>query len=249
MAAETDGAVVRQILSEQLEKSEGVRAYERICGTDHDEKQEETMPYDYPAKSLDVQAQLMMFGLRPNHLMLIGAFITAYGLFETTLERALWALSERSIEGVRPFTEKMNTEAQFKMLRGGNPKLSDKCNSILKVAGDAAEDLNEYRNSLVHGYILSFGPDSVPSFMKNPHWHGASGRKKAVGDAYIDEPFQDLVLIEAWNLFALVQEVEGVFAASDAQRAIEEMQDDISRAKSYASEARHLRSLMNHEKY
>lgn len=207
------------------------------------------MPYDYPAKSVDIQARLMMLGLRPNHLMLMGAFITAYGLFETTLERALWTLSERSIEGVRPFTETMSTEAQFKMLGAGSSKLSDKSNAVLKVAAHAAEDLNEYRNSLVHGYILSFGADSVPSFMKNPHWHGATGRKKAVGDAFIDEPFQDLILIAAWNLFALVSKVEKVFTHPDAQRAIEDMKDDIDRAKSYAGEARHLRSLMNHEKY
>lgn len=207
------------------------------------------MPYDYPAKSVDIQTRLMMLGLKPNHLMLMGAFITAYGLFETTLERALWTLSERNIEGVRPFTETMNTEAQFKMLGAGNAKLSNKSNAVLKVAAHAAEDLNEYRNSLVHGYILSFGADSVPSFMKNPHWHGATGRKKAVGDAYIDEPFQDLVLIAAWNLFALVGKVEKVFTDSDAQQAIEAMKDDVDRAMSYAGEARHLRSLMNHEKY
>ena len=66
------------------------------------------MSYDYPAKSLEIQARLMMFGLRSNHLMLMGAFVTAYGLFETTLERALWTLSEKSIEGSRPFTEKLN---------------------------------------------------------------------------------------------------------------------------------------------
>lgn len=207
------------------------------------------MPYDYPAKSLDIQARLMMLGLQPKHLMLMGAFITAYGMFETTLERALWALSERNIEGVPPFTEKMNTEAQFKMLGEGSTKLSDKCNAILRVAAHAAEDLNEYRNSLVHGYILSFGPDSAPSFMKNPRWHGATGRKKAVGDAYIDEPFQDLTLIAVWNLFALVSKVEKIFVDLDAQRAIEAMKDDVDRAKSYAGEARHLRSLMNHEKH
>lgn len=207
------------------------------------------MPYNYPAKSLDIQARLMMLGLRPNHLMLMGAFITAYGLFETTLERALWALSERSIDGVRPFTETMNTEAQFKMLGVGNSKLSDRSNAILKVAADAAEDLNEYRNSLVHGYILSLGPDSVPNFTKNPRWRGATGRKKALGDAYIDEPIQDLVLISAWNLFALVVQVEKVFTNPDAQRAIETMKDDVDRARSYAGEARYLRSLMNSEKY
>lgn len=207
------------------------------------------MPYDYPEKSSDIQTRLMMLGLRPKHLMLMGAFITAYGLFETTLERALWTLSETSIDGVRPFTETMSANDQFNMLGAGSLKMSDKINAILKIAAHAAKDLNEYRNSLVHGYIISFGPDHVPNFMKNPHWHGATGRKKTVGDAYIDEPIQDLVLIAAWNLFALVGEVENVFSDPSAQRSIEAMKDDVDRAKSFAGEARHLRFLMNHEKY
>ncbi|MGK5011562.1 hypothetical protein [Janthinobacterium sp. MDB2-8] len=195
-----------------------------------------------------IQDKLEGLGLQPHHLMMIGSFIVAYGMFETTLERALWTLSETSIEGTRPFTEKMNNEAQFQMLGAGNPKLSDKCNAVLKVAASAAEDLNEYRNSLVHGYIVSLGPGHVPSFMKNPHWYGASGRKKTVGDAYIDEPFQDLVLIAAWSLWRLVQGVEKVFEDPSAQAAIEELKADIDRAKSYASEVCHQRSLANHEK-
>lgn len=205
-------------------------------------------PYNYPGVSLAIQDKLEGLGLQPHHLMLIGSFIVAYGMFETTLERALWTLRETSIEGIRPFTEKMNTEAQFQMLGAGNPRLSDKCNAVLKVAARAAEDLNEYRNSLVHGYIVSLGPDHVPSFMKNPHWYGASGRKKTVGDAYIDEPFQDLVLIAAWSLWRLVQRVEKVFEDPSAQAAIEELKADIDRAKSYAGEVCHQRSLANHEK-
>lgn len=205
-------------------------------------------PYNYPGVSLAIQDKLEGLGLQPHHLMLMGSFIVAYGMFETTLERALWTLNETSIEGTRPFTENMNTEAKFMMLGAGNPKLSDKCNAVLKVAARAAEDLNEYRNSLVHGYIVSLGPDHVPSFMKNPHWYGASGRKKAVGDAYIDEPFQDLVLIAAWSLWRLVQRVEKVFEDPSAQAAIEELKADIDRAKSYAGEVCHQRSLVNHEK-
>ncbi len=46
-------------------------------------------PYNYPEKSLGVQARMMILGLRPNHLLLVGSFIVAYSLFETTLERAL----------------------------------------------------------------------------------------------------------------------------------------------------------------
>jgi hypothetical protein len=207
------------------------------------------MPYDYPVKSLDIQSRLMMLGLQPKHLMLIGGFVAAYGLFETTLERALWTLSEQPNEGVRPFTEKMSAEAQFEMLGAGNAKLSEKANLVLGVGAKAARDLSEYRNSLVHGYLLPSGPGSAPSFMKNPHWYGASGRKKAVGDAFLHDPIQDLVLIAAWNLFGLVGKVEKVFSDPDAQLSIEDMKDDVGRARSFASEARHLRSLMNNEKY
>lgn len=205
------------------------------------------MPYDYPAKSLDIQARLLSLGLTSQHLGLIGAFIVAYGLFETTLERALWTLKEEGVSGIRPFTEKMNTESQFNLLAAGNPKLSTKCNAVLKVAGQAAEDLNEYRNSLVHGYLISLGTGSTPSFVKNPGWHSTK-RNKAVGDAYIDEPFQDLVLIAAWTLFGLMREVEKSLQDAEAERAIEAMAVDVQRARSYAGEARHLRALMNHEK-
>lgn len=206
------------------------------------------MPYDYPTKSAEIHARLMSLGLRPDHLMRIGSFIVAYGLFETTLERALWTLSEKNIEGVRPFTETMSTEQKFEMLGKGNPKLGGDANAVLAVASKAADDLNEYRNSLVHGYLLSFGPDSVPSFMKNPHWHGAMGRKKPMGDAYIDEPIQDLVLVAAWSLASLMRKAETAFADAGSIAAIKAMKADIDRARSYAGEARHLRSLMNHEK-
>lgn len=204
--------------------------------------------YDYQARSLGIQAWLLRLGLPPDRLMLIGAFIVAYGLFETTLERALWTLTETDVNGERPFTEKMKSEDQFKRLGEGNPKLSTKCNAVLKVAAKAAEDLNEYRNSLVHGYLVTFGDGSTPSFMKNPAWHGVK-RNKPVGDAYIDEPFQDLVLIAAETLFRLVQHVEKSLDTQESQLSIEALEDEVNRARSYANEARHLRALMNHEKY
>lgn len=206
------------------------------------------MPVDYPAKSLEIQGRLRSLGLTAQHLGLIGAFVVAYGLFETTFERALWTLKEEDVSGVRPFTEKLNVESQFNLLAGGNPNLTDECNAVLKIAADAARDLNEYRNSLVHGFLMSFGPDSTPSFMKNAAWNGTK-RNKAVGDAYIDEPFQDLMLIAAWTLFRLMLQVERSLREPEAQQVIEGMKDDVATAKSYAYETRHLRSLMNDEKY
>lgn len=206
------------------------------------------MPHDYPAESLNIQVRLHTLGLMPDNLRLIGAFIVAYGLFETTLERALWTLSETCVAGVRPFTEKLKSEDQFKMLGEGSPKLSVKCNDVLKAAALAAEDLNEYRNSLVHGYLLALGEGSTPSFMKNPTWNGER-RNKPVGDAYIDEPMQDLVLIAAWTLFRLVLLVEKSLKDPEAQLSIEALAQDVQRARSYAGEVRHLRHLVNQEKY
>lgn len=206
------------------------------------------MPHDYPSESLKIQARLYQLGLMPNNLMMIGAFIVAYGLFETTLERALWTLSDSSVAGVRPFTEKMKSEDQFKRLGQGSSKLSDKCNAVLQVAALTAEDLNEYRNSLVHGYLLAIEGGGTPSFMKNPAWHQEL-RNKPVGDAYIDEPFQDLVLVSTWTLFRLVRLVEKSSAEPETQEAIEMLDVDVRRARSYANEARHIRYLINHEKY
>ncbi|WP_431481666.1 hypothetical protein [Pseudomonas thivervalensis] len=79
------------------------------------------MPYDFPAEFIDIQARLYSLGLMPENLKMIGAFIVAYGLFETTLERAIWTLTETRVEGVRPFTEKMKFDDQYETLseKGG----------------------------------------------------------------------------------------------------------------------------------
>lgn len=203
--------------------------------------------HNYPAESLGVQSRLHGLGLKPKHLMLIGSFVVAYGLFETTLERALWTLSETDVAGPRPFTEKLNSDAQFKLLGEGNSNLNDKCNDVLQVAAQVAADLNEYRNSLVHGYLLSYGAENTPQFMKNPGWNDVK-RNKPVGDAYIDEPFQDLILIAAWTLFKVVQFAERSLDDPEAQKALEGLADDVNRARSYANETRHLCMLMNVEK-
>lgn len=202
---------------------------------------------DYPAKSLEIQSRLAWLGLPAERLMLIGAFVVAYGLFETTLERALWTLSETSVAGVRPFTEKMNSESQFKMLGQGNARLSAECNAVLQTAALAAEDLNEYRNSLVHGYLVSFGNYKTPWFMKNPAWYDVK-RNKQVGDAFVDEPFQDLVLIAAWTLVGVVRLVETVFSKPESEQAIADMKREVEKARSYAAEVRHQRALANMEK-
>ena len=202
---------------------------------------------NYPEKSAEVQARLMRLGLMPNHLVMIGSFVVAYGLFETTLERALWSLAEVDVSGKRPYTEKMRVEEQFKALGEGSPRLNAKCNAVLKLASEVAVDLNDYRNSLVHGHLIFLGK-SPPSFLKNPAWHGEL-RNKAAGDAYIDEPFQDLMLVAAWTLVQIATYAEKCMSDTQAQAMIESLEEDVRTARSYANETRHLRHLVNSEKY
>ena len=126
------------------------------------------MSHDYHAEYTNISLRLQRLGLTSDRLERIGAFIVAYGLFKTTLERALWTLTEIDVAGGRPFTERMQSEDQFARLGVGNPKLPPECNAVLKVAAQAASHLSDYRNSLVHGYLMAFEDGGTPSYMKNP---------------------------------------------------------------------------------
>jgi len=85
--------------------------------------------------------------------------------------------------------------------------------------------------SYIHSNEFRFVSTSLTDlFLKNPAWHGEK-RNKAVGDAYIDEPIQDLVLIASWTLSVLVHHVESLFTSLEAQRAIEALEDEVRRGK------------------
>lgn len=176
----------------------------------------------------------------PEHLQLIGAFIVAYGLFETGLEPSLLALTGKNARELSP-------KDQFNLLGAGHSSFSKDANAVLRVASQAAIDICEYRNSLVHGYLLAI-PSGVPSFMKNPAWNPAIVRKgKVTGDAYADIPQLHLALDAAWTLSVLVRRTQKAVADPEAQEGIEALDADVRSAKSCAIELRHLRSLSNHE--
>lgn len=58
------------------------------------------MPNNYEERSALVMGRLFALHLTPDRLMKIGAFVVQYGLFETTLERAVWTLTETNVQGV-----------------------------------------------------------------------------------------------------------------------------------------------------
>lgn len=186
--------------------------------------------------------KLSALTLTPEHLQLIGAFVVAYGLFETGLEPGLLALANTNVRG-------MGSKDQFKLLAAGHWSFSEKANAVMCVAGQAAGDICEYRNSLVHGYLIAI-PGGTPASMKNPAWNAAIVKKgKDAGDAYADIAQLHLALDAAWTLSTLVRRAQKAALDSAAQASIEALEDDVNNAKSCAGELRHLRALMNREKY
>lgn len=110
--------------------------------------------------------------------MKIGAFIVTYGLFETSLERALWSIRGVDVEGVRPFTEALSSSDWLKMLGEGSPGLSPGCNLVLREASIVAADLAEYRHSIIHGQLIAVG--GAPWFLRNPLGMGRSEENQRV---------------------------------------------------------------------
>jgi hypothetical protein len=201
------------------------------------------MVHDTPKDKADlILGRLSKLTCSPEHLQLIGAFVVAYGLFETGLESSLLALAGENVRGMSP-------NKQFKLLGSGHPSFSKKANAVMHIAAQAADDICEYRNSLVHGYLLSM-PGGTPSFMKNPGWNRAIvDERLKVGDAYADIPQLYLALDAAWTLSTLVRRAEQAVTDPEVQASIEALEADVQNAESCAGELRHLRSLMNQEKY
>lgn len=194
-----------------------------------------------------VQLHLMTKGLGLDRLAAIGTYVVAYGLLETNLERTLWALTETDVSGERPFTEKLKMEEWFGLLAKGSPKLSPEANEVLRVAAKAAEDLADYRNSLMHGSLLIWG-EGAASFIRNPAWHGEV-RNKRTGDANIEEPMLELAIVAAWTVLAVVSLAQKVLGQLESEAALIAKRSEVLRAKSYANEARHIAYLYDNEKY
>ncbi|MGX9826123.1 hypothetical protein [Enterobacter roggenkampii] len=204
------------------------------------------MPNNYEERSTLIMGQLFALHLTPERLMKIGSFVVQYGLFETTLERAVWTLTETDVQGVRPFTEKLNAENMFKIFGDGNARLSNRCNAVLQEASLTAVDLSNYRNSLMHGYLIPY--EKNPCFLRNPGWNGEVRNKKS-GDAYVGEPLLNLAIISAWTLYYVAINATTVFHDPESEQNIEALEANVRESRSFASELRHLRSLMNDEKY
>jgi hypothetical protein len=106
--------------------------------------------------------------------------------------------------------------------------------------------LMDYRHAVVHGTMLP--SSTMPTFIRNPGWHGEV-RKRPSHDAHVDRNLLDMAIDSAWTLCQLV--IATKMACTDPAKiaGIEILQSHVFRARSMASELRHLTALMNDDRY
>lgn len=196
----------------------------------------------------EVQQRLGSMGLPPDALQRIGAFGMVWGQFETFLETAVWALREEAVTGKRPSTEGQQIGEWIKTLGKGHPKFSAEVNGILAATSQAASDLKEFRHSLFHGALLSFGTE--PQAIRNPRWHGEL-RRRPLGQAHINSETLDAAIGTSWALCRLAFNVVNYSKTGD-EKLIAPLRPKVVRAVKAAHELRHyiaiMTALMNHEK-
>jgi len=196
--------------------------------------------------AIEVTHRLSAVGLTPNILQKLGTFAVTWGLFESTLERAVWVVKKENVQGKRPSTDKAPPSKWLVELSAGTADLSSGANEILKLAAGAAADLMDYRHSLMHGTLIA--SPGASWFVRNTQCCGAV-RNKPFGDAHVDDNLLDLAVETAWNLYRVVLSITKAPESNVADEELISMRPDVLRAKSSASELRHLSELANHEKY
>ncbi len=200
----------------------------------------------HTVRSRTILDQLTGWGFPSEVQQRMGALGIVWGVFETNLESTLWAFHDEDVAGVRPSTDKSTVSDWIKAFGEGSKKFDQDVQDLLRIASLTANDLMEYRHSLVHGWLIPF--PSGPSFIRNPRWNGEQ-RKRESNDAYVDDNLLDMAIDTAWVLCNVVFSARTVCKDSSKVQRLLAVKTDLARARSQASELRHLTALMNHEKY
>ena len=197
-------------------------------------------------QSQTVLARLGGWGFPPEVQQRMGVLGIVWGVFETTLESTLLALRNESVSGVRPSTDKTTVSEWIKALGEAATEFEHDVQDQLHLTSLAANDLMEYRHALVHGWLIPF--PAGPTFIRNPRWNGEL-RKRPSSDAHVSENLLDMAIDTAWVLCRVIHATRAAcIDASKVQRLLA-LKPEIARARSQASELRHLTDLLNHEKY
>jgi hypothetical protein len=186
------------------------------------------------------------WGFRPKLLRRIGLLVILWGLFETKLEVAVWRLLDEDVAGRRPSTDGKGPYALIKALRAGSPRLNESACDVLKQAADAAENLMNYRHSLIHGNMIPSA--EMPSFLRNASWYGEI-RLKGTGEAFVTENLLDMAIDSVGTLCKVALATQGAFRNRPDARGLMVLEPDVHRAVSQTGELRDLVAAVNHEKY
>lgn len=203
-------------------------------------------PPKHQEQSQVILSRLAGWGFSPEVQQRMGALGIVWGVFETTLESTLWALREEDVSGLRPSTDKTTVGEWIKALGEQDTKFEQGVRDLLYLTSLAATDLMEYRHTLVHGWLIPFPKGAT--FIRNPRWNGEL-RKRPSSDAHVTENLLDMALDSAWVLCRVVYAVRAACTDSSKVKTVLALKSEIARARSQASELRHLTDLMNHEKY
>lgn len=190
--------------------------------------------------------KLAGFGFPLEVQQRLGALAVVWGMFETSLEEAIWSLRGEEIHGVRPWTDGKPISAMIDELDRDWLQLPEDARAVIRAGARTARDLMEYRHSIFHGWLLP--SPAMPAFIRNPRWHGEQ-RKRASHDAHVSENLLDMAIDCAWTLCQVTRKTKAACGDQAAIPALVALKADVTRAKSSASELRNLTSLMNHEKY
>lgn len=196
-------------------------------------------------QSRAVLERLAKLGLSLEVQQRLGAFGIVWGMFETNLEKTLWALHDEEVVGVQPSTDKSMINDWIKVFGKGSEKFGADVQALLNSAAEAATNLMEYRHSIVHGTLVP--SPSISEFVRNPTWGGVI-RKRKTSDAHVNENLLDMAIDATWILGRVVVATRA--ACNDASKVQDllALKSDLGRARSSASELRHLAAYMNHEK-
>ncbi|MCC7312418.1 MAG: hypothetical protein IT510_14360 [Sulfuritalea sp.] len=189
--------------------------------------------------------RLAGWGFPPGVQQRMGAFAIVWGIFESALERTLWVLCDESVSGIRPSTDKTSVNEWIKTLGEPATKFEQDVYDLLRLTSLAANDLIEYRHALVHGWLIPF--QTGPTFIRNPRWNGEL-RKRPTGDAHVSENLLDMAIDTAWVLCRVLHATQDACIDSSKVRHLLALKSEIVRAKTQASELRHLTDSMSHEK-
>lgn len=200
----------------------------------------------YVKKSANIAEHLERLGFSSDVQRKIGAFVVVWAMFETSLEKAVWAIRAENVKGVLPSTDKTPVSEWIKTLRKRSTNLSPQSRELIQMATTVADDILEYRNSIAHGHIVPYG-DST-SFVRNPKWHGEQ-RTRPSSEAHVDENLLDMAIDTVGVLHSFCLYMPAVCADQANTQKFLALRPDITRARSQAGELRHLSALMNHEKW